>query len=179
MRWKGIGEGTTEEGHKIWYIGDEKKHERGVEFLGNKSTKNAVQFTPTSDRKAAIKVEGKPINMTIAQVYAPTNDCHDELVEIFYDDLEKLLKNVPRKDVLIVQGDWNAKIGADAFANWKGTIGRFGLGETNDRGLKLLEFAKRHCLTAANTLFNHKAPRKSTWHSPDGRTHNQIDWIFI
>ena len=179
MRWKGIGEGTTEEGHKIWYIGDEKKHERGVEFLVNKNTKNAVQFTPISDRKAAIKVEGKPINMTIVQVYAPTNDCRDELVEKFYDDLEKLLKNVPRKDVLIVQGDWNAKIGADAFANWKGTIGRFGLGETNDRGLKLLEFAKRHRLTAANTLFNHKAPRKSTWHSPDVRTHNQIDWIFI
>ena len=180
MRWKGIGEGATEEGHKIWYIGDEKKHERGVEFLVNKNTKNAVlEFTPISDRIAAIKVAGKPINMTIVQVYAPTNDCRDELVEEFYDDLEKLLKTISRKDVLIVQGDWNAKIGADAFANWKGTIGRFGLGETNDRGLKLLEFAKRHRLTAANTLFNHKASRKSTWHSPDGRTHNQIDWIFI
>ncbi|XP_065068153.1 craniofacial development protein 2-like [Rhopilema esculentum] len=142
MRWKGIGEGTTEEGHKIWYIGDEKKHERGVGFLVNKNTKNAVlEFTLISDRIAAIKVVGKPINMTIVQVYAPTNDCRNELVEEFYDDLEKLLKTIPRKDVFIVQGDWNAKIGADAFANWKGTIGRFGLGETNDRGLQLLEFA--------------------------------------
>eukprot|EP00795_Rhopilema_esculentum_P006996 gene6996-biopygen8422 len=67
MRWKCIGEGTTEEGHKIWYIGDEKKHERGVGFLVNKNTENAVlEFTPISDRIAAIKVAGKPLIVQLA-----------------------------------------------------------------------------------------------------------------
>ena len=99
--------------------------------------------------------------------------CCDEIIEDFYDDLEKLLKTVPRKDILIVQGDWNA------FDAWRGTIGKFGLGGTNERGQKLLEFAKRHQLTAENTLFNHKISRRTTWHSPDGKVHNQIDFIFI
>lgn len=180
MRWKGIGEGTTEDGHKIWFSGGERNHERGVGFLVNKNSKNSVlEYTPVSDRIAAIRVAGKPLNITIVQVYAPTSDCCDETIDEFYDDLEKLLKTIPRKDVLVVQGDWNAKIGEDAFKDWKGTVGRFGLGETNCRGLKLLEFAKRHQLTATTTLFNHKVSRKSTWHSPDGKTHNQIDWIFI
>ena len=79
---------------------------------------------------------------------------------------------------MIVQGDWNAKIGQDAYAHWTGTVGKFGVGETNDRGLRLLEFAKSHRLTIANTLFPHKLSRKTTWHAPNGQVHNQIDFIL-
>ena len=180
MRWKGIGEGITEDGHKIWCSGNEKKSMHRVGFLVNKNIwKSVMEFSPVNERIAAIRNLGKPFNLTTIQVYAPTSDCCNELIEDFYDDLEKLLRTVPRKDILIVQGDWNAKIGNDAFDVWRGTIGKFGLGGTNKRGQKLLEFAKRCQLTAVNTLFNHKISRRTTWHSPDGKVHNQIDFIFI
>ncbi len=71
--------------------------------------------------------------MTVVQVYALTTDCEEGVIEEFYKDLEKLLKDVPRKDILIVQGDWNAKIGPYAYEQWKGTVGRFGLKTTNER----------------------------------------------
>ena len=67
-----------------------------------------------------------------------------------------------------MQGDWNAKIGPDAYEQWAGTVGRFGIGETNDRGLRLLEFASTHKLTLANTLHIHNLSRRTTWHSPNG-----------
>ena len=79
----------------------------------------------------------------------------------------------------MVQGDFNAKIGKDAYDGWKGTVGKFGLGDTNDRVLELLDFAKRHQLMAATTLFDHKTSRKTTCNSPDGKVHNQIDYIII
>ncbi|XP_063597040.1 craniofacial development protein 2-like [Penaeus indicus] len=149
MRWKGIGEGTTEDGHKI------------------------------CERIAAARIAGDPFNITIIQVYAPTSDCSEESIEEFYEDLEKLIRMIHRKDICVVQRDWNTKIGNDAFDGLRGTVGRFGMGKINDREQKLLEFAKRYQLTAINTLFNHKTSRKATWHSPDGKVHNQIDYIFI
>ncbi|XP_071491824.1 uncharacterized protein [Diadema antillarum] len=80
---------------------------------------------------------------------------------------------------MIVQGEWNAKVGPDAYENWAGTVGRFGMGDTNDRGIRLLEFAKSHCLTLANTLHPHKWSRTVTWHSPNGQVHNLIDFILV
>ena len=70
-------------------------------------------------------------------------------------------------------------MGPDAYNNWAGTIGKFGHGITNDRGGRLLEFASQHGFTISNTLFPHKKSRRVTWHSPGGRTHNQIDFILV
>ena len=113
------------------------------------------------------------------QVYAPTNDCDEEVIDEFYEDLEKAISLIPKKDVMVIQGDWNAKIGVDCYADWKGTTGKFGLHQTNERGFRLLEFAKRKKLVVANTLHDHKISRRMTWHSPDGKTHNQIDYILV
>ena len=120
----------------------------------------------------------KPHNMTIIQVYAPTTDHDDEEVKKFYKLLESTITEVPKRDILIIQGDWNAKVGPDAYENWAGTVGRFGIGETNDRGLRLLEFTRGHCLTLANTLHPHKLSQTATWHSNNGQVHNQIDFIL-
>ena len=76
-------------------------------------------------------------------------------------------------------GDWNAKVGPDAYQQWPGTVGKFGWGETNDRGMRLLEFAQSHCLTLANTLHPHKQSRTITWQSPGGLIKNQIDYILV
>lgn len=179
VRWTSCGETTTEEGHKIWYSGEESIHQHGVGFIVNKSKINSViSCTPISSRLISIRIAARPMNITIIQVYAPTTDYDDDAVETFYEELENTIKATPKKDFLIVQGDWNAKIGTDAHEHWEGTAGRFGLGETNDRGLRLLEFARSHKLTAANTLFPHKTSRRMTWHSPNGVTHNQIDYIL-
>ena len=179
VRWTGCGETTTDEGHKIWFAGDEKKHQHGVAIMVRKEISSSViSCTPVSSRVIAIRTSAKPHNMTLIQAYAPTSDYEDDEVEAFYEQLAQTIAKVPKKDILIVQGDWNAKVGKDAYKDWSGTVGRFGIGETNDRGLRLLEFAKSHKLTIANTLYPHKKSRTTTWHSPNGKVHNQIDFIL-
>ena len=119
-------------------------------------------------------------NMNIVQVNAaaPTSDYDNDVIVAFYKELENTIKKAPRKDFLNVQRDWNAKIGRDAYEQWAGTVGRFGTGETNDRGLQLLEFASTHKLILVNTLYPHKLSGRTTWHSPIGNIHNQIDYIL-
>ena len=80
--------------------------------------------------------------------------------------------------VLVVQGDWNAKVDPDAYQHWAGTVGRFGIGETDDRRWRLREFAENHRLNLANTLHTHRLSRTATWHAPNGQVHNQIDFIL-
>lgn len=180
VRWTGFGESTTDEGHKLWFSGDEIKHERGVAFIVRKEVAGTViSCTPVSSRLISIRISARPHNITIIQVYAPTSEHEDEEVEEFYEELDNIIKKTPKKDILLVLGDWNATIGPDAYQQWAGTVGKFGLGNTNARGLRLLEFAQSHRLTIANTLHPHKKSRTVTWHSPGGLVHNQIDFILL
>ena len=96
---------------------------------------------PVSSRLITIRLRASPFNITIIQAYAPTSDYDDDAVEVFYDHLQEILDQSPKKDILVVLGHWNAKVGEDAFKNWKGTCGRYCNPETNERGLRLLEFA--------------------------------------
>ena len=73
---------------------------------------------------------------------------------------------------------WNAKVGPDAYENWAGTVRRFGISQTNDRGLRLPEFARSHNLTLANTLHPQKLSQTASWHSNNGQVHNQTDFIL-
>ena len=77
---------------------------------------------------------------------------------------------------MIVQGDWNAKVGKDT--TWNRCVGRFGIGNINERGQILLEFAERHKLVIANTLHPHENSIITTWHSPNGLVHNKIYYIL-
>ena len=94
-------------------------------------------FWPISDRSILIKLEGKPFNISIIQVYAPTQDHGDEEIEAFYEEIEKAIKIVKSDEVLIVMGDWNAKVGDEPIP---GVMGRFGLGNQNERGQRLQQF---------------------------------------
>ena len=118
-----------------------------------------------------------PFNITLVQAYAPTADYNDKEIEEFYDLLQNVNDPKPKEDILVVQGDWNAKVGKDACGNWQGICGPFCNDDTNERGLRLLEFAIFNDLVLANTLGHHKASRRWTWHSPNGRHHSQIDCI--
>ena len=123
-------------------------------------------------------MKASQINITIIQIYAHTSTYNDDEIEQFYETVDNTMQESHIKDILIVQGDFNAKIGSDAYEEWAECAGRFGIGVRNDRGQRLLEFAGKHRLVAANTLFPHKKARCTTWHSPNGEVHNQIDYIL-
>ena len=88
----------------------------------------------------SVRLKGKPFNITVIQVYAPTNNAEEAEVERFYEDLQDLLKLTPKKDVLFIIGDWNAKVGSQETP---GVTGKFGLGMRKEAGQRLVEFAKK------------------------------------
>ena len=119
--------------------------------------------------------KGKPFNTMVTQVYAPTSNAEEAEVEWFYEDLQDLLELTPKKDVLFIIGDWNAKVGSQETP---GVAGKFGLGVQNEAGQRLIEFCKENALVIANTLFQQHMRRLYTWTSPDGQHRNQIDYNF-
>ena len=121
-----------------------------------------------------VRFQGKPFNITVIQVYAPTTNAKEAEVEWFYDDLQDLLGLTPPKDVLFIIGDWNAKIGSEERP---GVTSKFGLGERNEAGQRLTEFYQENALVIANTLFQQHKRRFYTGTSPDGQHQNQIDYI--
>ena len=126
-----------------------------------------------------VRLRASPFNITIIQVYAPTSSYDDSDVDEFYREFQSLVDQTPKQEILVVQGDWNAKVGEDAQEDWGEVCGPSCNPKTNDRGLKLLDFATYNNLVLANTLGNHKPSRRWTWHSPDGTHHNQIDYILV
>ena len=99
--------------------------------------------------------------------------------EEFYDQLQNVIDQTPKKDILVVQEDWNAKVGREACGNWQGICGHFCNDDTNEKGLRLLEFAIFNNLVLANTYGRDKASRRWTWQGPNGQHHNQIDYILV
>ena len=122
----------------------------------------------------SVRFQGKPFNITVIQVHAPTSNAEEAEVERFYEDLQDFLELTPQNDVLFIIGDWNAKVGSQETP---GVTGKFGLGIRNEAGQTLIEFCQENALVITNTLFQqHK--RLYTWTSPDGQHRNQIDYIL-
>ena len=112
----------------------------------------------------SVHFQGKPFNITVIQVYAPTSNAEE--AERFYEDLQDLLELTPKKDVLFIIRDWNAKVGSQGTP---GVTGKFGLGMQNEAGQGLIEFCQENALVIANTLFQQHKRRLYTWTSPDGQ----------
>ena len=89
----------------------------------------------------SVHFQGKPFNITVYQVYAPTSNAEEAEVEWFHEDLQDLLELTPKKDVLFIIGDWNAKVGSQEIP---GGTGKLGLGMQNEAGQRLTEFCKKH-----------------------------------
>ena len=98
-----------------------------------------------------------------------------DTVEWFYEDLQELLELIPKKDVLFIIGDWNAKVGCQETP---GVTGKFGLGIPNEAGQRLIEFCQENALITANTLFQQHKRQLYTWTSMDGQYQNEIDYIL-
>ena len=114
----------------------------------------------------SVCLKGKPFNITVIQVYAPTSNAEETEVEWFYEDLQELLELTPRKDVLFIIGDWNTKVGSQETP---GVTGKFGLGIWNEVGQRLIEFFQENALVIANTLFQRYNRQLYTWTSSDGQ----------
>ena len=119
--------------------------------------------------------QGKLFNITVIQVYASTSNVKEAKVEQFYEDLQDLLELTPKKDVLFIIEDWNAKVGSQETP---GVTGKFGLGVQNEAGQRLIEFCQEYVLVIANTLFQQQKRRLYTWTSPEGQHRNHIDYIL-
>ena len=118
------------------------------------------------------RFQGKPFNITGIQVYAPTINAEEAEVEWFYKDLLEL---TPKKDVLFIIGDWNAKVGSQETP---GVTGKYSLGVWNEAGQRLIEFCQENALIIVNTLFQQHKRRLYSWTSPDGQYQNQIGYIL-
>ena len=114
----------------------------------------------------SVRFQGKPFNITVIQVCAPISNAEEAEIERFYEDLQDLLELTPKKDVLFILGDWNAKVGSQETS---GVTGKFGLGMRNEAGQRLIEFCQENALVTANTLFQQHKRRLYTWTSPDGQ----------
>ena len=104
--------------------------------------------------------------ITVIQVYAPTSNTEEAEVERFYEDPQDLLQLTPKKYVLFIIGDWNAKVGSQETP---GVTGKFGLGVQNEARQRLIEFLQENALVIANSLFQQHKRRLYTWTSPDGQ----------
>ena len=101
----------------------------------------------------SVHFQGKPFNITVIQVYAPTSNAEEAEVEPFYEDLQDLLELTPKKDVLFIIGDWNAKVGSQETPR---VTGKFGLGMRNEAGQRLIEFCQENALVIVNLFQQHK-----------------------
>ena len=109
LKWTGMGEFNSDD-HYIYYCGEESLRRNGVAIMVNKRVQNAILgCNLKNDRKISVRFQGKPLNITVIQVYAPTSNTEEAEVERFYEDLQDLSELTPKKDVLFIIGDWNAK----------------------------------------------------------------------
>ena len=150
LKWTGMGEFNSDH-HYIYYCGQEPLRKNGVAIMVNKRVQNAVLgCNLKNDRMISVCFQGKPFNIMVIQVYGPTSNAEEAEVEQFYKDRQDLLELIPKKDVLFIIGDWNAKVGCQETP---GVTGKFGLGVQNEAGQRLIEFCQENALVIATTLF--------------------------
>ena len=131
LKWTGMGEFNSDD-HYIYYCRQESLRGNGVAIMVNKRVRNAVLgCNLKNDRMISARFQGKPFNITVIQVYAPTRNAEEAEVERFYEDLQDLLELTPKKDVIFIIGDRNAKVGSQEIP---GVTGKFCLGVQMKQG---------------------------------------------
>ena len=112
LKWTGMGEFNSDD-HCIYYCRQESLRRNGVAIMVNKRVRNAVLgCNLKNDTIISVRFQGKPFNITVIQAYAPTSNAEEAEVEQFYEDLQNFLELTPKKYVLSIIGDWNAKVGS-------------------------------------------------------------------
>ena len=131
LRWTGMGEFNSND-HYTYYCGQETHRRNGVAIIVNKRVQNAVLGCRLkNDRTISVRFQGKPFNITVIQVYAPTSNAEEDEAEQFNEDLQDLLELTPQKDVLFIIGIWNARVGSQETP---GITSKFGLAVQIEQG---------------------------------------------
>ena len=164
MRWKGSGRIQTDD-HTVFFSGSENRSEMGAGLIFNKKWS-----------KILAKLSTAPMPMNIVQMYAPTATTTDSEIEAFYDDVKTAINKCKSRDITMVIGDWNAKVGNKESCS---ALEPFGLDERNERGDRFIEWCEDHKMVISNTWFENRKSRLYTWRSPGDRTKNQIDYICV
>ena len=124
LKWTGMGEFNLDD-HYICYCGQESLRRNGVAIMVNKRARNAVpECNLKNDRMTSVPFQGRQFSITVIQAYAPASNTEEAEVEWFYEDLQDLLEQTPKKGVLFIIGDWNAKVGSQETP---GVTGKFEL----------------------------------------------------
>ena len=153
-----MGEFNSDD-HYIYYCGQESRRRNEVAILVNKRVQNvALGCNLRNDRMISVRFQGKPFNITVIQVYALASNAEEAEVERFDEDLQNLLELTPKKDVLFIIWDQNAKVESHETP---GVTGKFGRGMRNEAGQRLIEFCQENALVIANTLFQQHKRRLS------------------
>ncbi|XP_072043082.1 craniofacial development protein 2-like [Amphiura filiformis] len=162
----------------LYKRGKDNSSTGGVGFLIRKDlASNVVSYKNQSDRVAQVIIKiSKRQTVKIIQAYLPTTSYPDEDVDAVYEEINELL-NQDKANHTIIMGDLNAKVGKKTNSN-ETMLGKYGVGERNERGDRLLEFTESKNLKIMNTFFKKKESRKWTWRSPNGLYRNEIDFIL-
>ena len=162
-RWTGSGRQRTGTGETVLYSGrDDNMHFEGVAIILKKGReKSLIEWKPINSRLIKVRLRGRHNNMSIIQCYAPTNDGGEEDKNLFYEQLQAELEEIPQHDVIIVMGDMNAKVGDDNLGVER-TMGRHGCGTINNNGERLVDFCADNSMVIGGTLFPRRTTHKLT-----------------
>ena len=122
------------------------------------------------------------MHVTIVSVYAPTFRSPDKLKEEFFADLQRTLDAIVKEDVLLLVGDFNARVGSSTegvVPHWEGVRGHHGIGRENEAGKELLSFCALNELAIMNTFFEKRSIYKYTWQHPGSKKWHCIDYILM
>ena len=179
-RWTGTGLQRMGSGETIIWSGrQDDNHQEGVALIAEKKTaKTILQWKPINERLLYVRFNSKFAKLSVIVAYAPTDVAEEEEKEEFYTKLQASLVSIPKHDVLLLMGDFNARVGKLNVGKER-FMGKEGIGEISANGEKLVDFCEENDLVIGGTLFMHRDIHKLTWTSPDGRTQSQIDHIII
>ena len=166
LKWTEMGEFNSD-GHYIYCCGQESLRRNGIAIIVNKRVQNAVLgCNLKNDGMISVRFQHKPFNIMVIQVYALSSNTEEAEADRFYEDLQDLIELTTKKDVLVIIGDWNVKVGSQEAP---GVTGKFCFGVQNEAGQRLIELCQENALVIANTLVQQHKRGLYTWASPDGQ----------
>ena len=145
-------------------------------LLDKEVAKSVTKVDKHSDRLIVVKVQAEPVDMVIIQVYMPTTGHDENEIEEMYECIEKTMDAEKGNDNLVIMGDWNAVIGEGKDGK---EVGKYGLGNRNERGVRFIELCKQRKMVVANNLFKHEKRRRYTWKRPGNSGRYQLDYILV
>ena len=182
VRFADSGSIREENGFTIYWSGKQpsERSESGVALaIKNEIVPKLLEDPkPISDRMMTLRLPLKQNrHCTIISIYAPTMTNSTENIDGFYDQLNQTLRGIPGSDKIILMGDFNARVGND-YSTWKNVVGKFGTGNANSNGERLLNLCSEFQLAITNTCFKHKLAHKTSWMHPRSKHWHLIDYII-